>query len=108
LLAQTVITYLNTHRFYLSRDEAPGGEAEEEMIGRPKGSKNKKRPPGYVPVMPVMTVAEVCDCLRINKTTLYRIIKRHKIPYFKIGMDYRFNRASIDAWTKRGNWTGGD
>jgi len=43
----------------------------------------------------------VCDYLRIHKSTLYRLIKRDEIPYFRIGSDYRFNREAIDEWMKR-------
>jgi excisionase family DNA binding protein len=57
--------------------------------GRPKGVKSKVRPLRHD--MPVMTVTEACDYLRIGRTTLYRMIRRGEIPYFKIGADYRFN-----------------
>jgi excisionase family DNA binding protein len=70
------------------------------MTGRPKGSKEKSRPSGDGPVM---TVVEVSEYLRVHRTTVYRMIKANQIPYFRIGGDYRFDRVSIDAWTKRGN-----
>ena len=35
---------------------------------------------------PVMTVAEVCEFLRINRSTLYRLLKAHKIPSFRVGL----------------------
>ena len=33
----------------------------------------------------VLTLAELCDYLRIHKTTAYRLVKRGKIPAFRIG-----------------------
>jgi excisionase family DNA binding protein len=77
------------------------------MTGRPKGSKDRPKDPKDerrpTSDAPVMTVSEICDYLRIVKSTLYHMIKRGEIPYFNVGSDYRFNREAIDAWTKRGN-----
>jgi excisionase family DNA binding protein len=71
--------------------------------GRPKGSKNKEgTAPGSRIIAPVMTVAEVCDYLRIARSTLYHMVKHGEIPYFNIGSDYRFNREEIEEWMKRG------
>ena len=49
---------------------------------------------------PVMTMTELCAFLRINRATLYQMIYGRKIPYFRIGSDYRFNRKEIEAWLK--------
>jgi excisionase family DNA binding protein len=49
----------------------------------------------------VLTVAEVAEYLRIHRCTIYRLIKARKLPYFKIGSDYRFNREQIDQWRLR-------
>ena len=69
------------------------------MRGRPKDSKGKPRAGGD---SVVMTVSEVSDYLRINRATVYKMIKANQIPHFRIGSDYRFNRAAIDAWMDRG------
>jgi excisionase family DNA binding protein len=45
---------------------------------------------------PVMTVTEVCEFLHIHRATLYRMLKRGEIPFFRIGRDYRFNRDQIE------------
>jgi excisionase family DNA binding protein len=47
---------------------------------------------------PVMDALDVCDYLHIHRSTLYRLIRRSEIPYFRIGSDYRFNREEIDEW----------
>jgi excisionase family DNA binding protein len=57
-----------------------------EMIGQPKQ------------VSPVVTVNEICAYLQIHRATLYRLIKGGRIPYFRIGSDYRFTREEIDEW----------
>jgi excisionase family DNA binding protein len=46
----------------------------------------------------IMTVDEVAQFLRIHKTTVYRLLKTSKIPAFKVGSDWRFNREEIDRW----------
>jgi excisionase family DNA binding protein len=50
---------------------------------------------------PVMTIKEVATYLRVHPCTLYRLLKRQGLPYFKVGSDYRFNREQIDAWRLR-------
>jgi len=46
----------------------------------------------------VMTVTELADYLRIHRTTLYRLLKNGKIPAFRVGSDWRFNKERIDQW----------
>jgi excisionase family DNA binding protein len=60
-----------------------------EMIGQPKQGS------------PVMTVNEVCAYLRVHRSTLYRLLKAGRIPYFRMGSDYRFNREQIKNWDER-------
>ncbi len=52
------------------------------------------------PLMPdeVLTVTELAEYLRVHRSTIYRLLKAHKLPAFKIGSDYRFNREQIDEW----------
>jgi excisionase family DNA binding protein len=49
-------------------------------------------------MLSVLTLEEVADYLRVHPSTIYRLVKRHQIPAFKIGSDWRFNRESIDVW----------
>jgi excisionase family DNA binding protein len=46
----------------------------------------------------VMTVEEVSEYLHVHPSTIYRLIKRRKIPAFRIGSDWRFNIETIDKW----------
>ena len=48
----------------------------------------------------ILTVPEMADYLRIHKLTLYRLIKAGRVPFFKIGSDYRFLRSAIETWIK--------
>jgi excisionase family DNA binding protein len=56
-------------------------------------------------IEPVMTVKELADYLRVHSTTIYRLLRRGELPAFKIGSDWRFNRARIDAWMIDGSRT---
>jgi excisionase family DNA binding protein len=49
----------------------------------------------------IMTLEEVAGYLRVHPSTVYRMVKNHSIPAFKIGSDWRFNRESIDVWRVR-------
>jgi len=47
---------------------------------------------------PVMTVRELADYLHVHPSTIYRLLKQKRIPAFKVGSDWRFDRESIDRW----------
>jgi excisionase family DNA binding protein len=47
---------------------------------------------------PVMTVREVSAYLKVNPSTVYRLLKRNRIPAFHVGSDWRFNVEVIDRW----------
>lgn len=49
-------------------------------------------------VEPLMTVEEIANYLNFSKRTIYTMIKRNKIPYIKVGGQYRFNQDKIDKW----------
>ncbi len=49
----------------------------------------------------VMTLEEVSEFLRVHPSTVYRLLKKHLIPAFKVGSDWRFNRTSIEQWCNR-------
>ncbi len=46
----------------------------------------------------VMTLEEVAKYLRVTKTTIYRLLRRGKIPAGKVGRQWRFDKTSIDEW----------
>ncbi len=46
----------------------------------------------------VMTVKEVAEYLRVNQRTVYRLAVDRKLPGFKVGTSWRFERAAIDSW----------
>jgi excisionase family DNA binding protein len=56
-----------------------------------------KAPPHTGPVK-IMTVREVSAYLHVHPSTIYRLLRRHEIPAFHIGSDWRFNIEEIDRW----------
>lgn len=45
-----------------------------------------------------LTTEEVLEYLNVNLRTVYRLIKAGKIPAVRVGRQWRFKRADIDAW----------
>lgn len=45
-----------------------------------------------------LTTEEVLDYLQVNLRTVYRLIKAEKIPAVRVGRQWRFRRADLDAW----------
>jgi excisionase family DNA binding protein len=46
----------------------------------------------------IMTVAEVAEYLKVHRATIYRMARKGKIPAFKIGDDWRFDKDAIEKW----------
>jgi excisionase family DNA binding protein len=44
----------------------------------------------------ILTVDEVADYLRLSKITVYKLTKQGKIPGFRVGGSWRFNRSFIE------------
>ena len=54
--------------------------------------------PHYTGPIRVMTVRDVSAYLRVQPSTIYRLLKHHQIPAFHVGSDWRFNIETIDSW----------
>ncbi len=46
----------------------------------------------------VLTVRELAGYLRIHQATVYRLLREQKLPAFRVGSDWRFNREEIERW----------
>jgi excisionase family DNA binding protein len=44
----------------------------------------------------VLTVKELADYLRVHPATVYRHLKRGRLPAFRVGRDWRFDIEIID------------
>lgn len=48
----------------------------------------------------ILTIAELSEHLRVHPTTIYRLLREGKIPGFRVGSAWRFNRAAIEKWER--------
>ena len=48
----------------------------------------------------ILNVSELSECLRIHKTTIYRLLREGRLPGFRIGSDWRFSVEAIDQWLR--------
>jgi excisionase family DNA binding protein len=49
----------------------------------------------------LLTVKVVAEYLRVNQYTVYRLVSQKKLPAFKVGSQWRFERSVLDNWLKR-------
>lgn len=45
----------------------------------------------------LLTVAEVADMLRINKSTVYRMAKQGRLPATRVGRQWRFRESVLEG-----------
>jgi excisionase family DNA binding protein len=50
---------------------------------------------------PLLTVKQVADYLKIDKFTVYRLVTQGKIPAYKVGSQWRFNKKLLEAWLRK-------
>lgn len=46
----------------------------------------------------VLTIEELSAYLKIPKSTLYKLVRKGKVPCQKIGRHWRFRKEAIDRW----------
>ena len=46
----------------------------------------------------ILTLEEVAELLRAHRSTIYRFVRKGRIPAFKMGSDWRFSQESIEKW----------
>ncbi len=49
----------------------------------------------------LLTVEQVASYLKVDKFTVYRLLAQKEMPAFKVGNQWRFRKAMIDAWLMR-------
>jgi len=48
----------------------------------------------------LMTLEEVAEYLRVTKKTIYRLLERRAIPSTRVGHQWRFDKAAVEAWLR--------
>jgi excisionase family DNA binding protein len=54
-----------------------------------------------------LTTTEVIEYLQVNLRTVYRLLKAGKLPAVRVGRQWRFRKADVDAWLERQRPAGG-
>jgi excisionase family DNA binding protein len=49
----------------------------------------------------ILTIRQVAELLQINEKTVYKLAADSKIPGFKVGGSWRFDRATITKWIEK-------
>jgi len=58
--------------------------------------KQKKSQPNIL-----MTVKDVATYLSVTERTVYRLVKDHRLPAYKVGGQWRFKADMIEAWMQK-------
>lgn len=46
----------------------------------------------------ILTVEQVAEFLHLHAMTVYRLAKEGKVPGFKVGGRWRFNKTVLEQW----------
>ena len=46
----------------------------------------------------ILTLPEVAQLLKVAQKTVYTMAQKGELPAFKVGGQWRFRRADLDAW----------
>ena len=49
----------------------------------------------------LLTAGELASILKLDKTTVYRLIKKQGVPAFKVGQEWRVPRSDLETWIAR-------
>jgi len=47
-----------------------------------------------------MTLQEVAKYLRVSQRRIHAMLRKNRLPAFKVGRGWRFTREEIDAWVR--------
>jgi excisionase family DNA binding protein len=51
----------------------------------------------------MLTAQELAVYLRVNRSTVYRLLKKGELPGFRIGSEWRFRIDEVNRWFKQRN-----
>lgn len=53
----------------------------------------------------LLTAEEAADLLRLNRNTLYELVREGQVPALRLGRSLRFHRGRLLDFARRGNTT---
>lgn len=71
-------------------------ESKEQEEGNMLMEKQKKQTTNIL-----MTVKDVATYLAVTERTVYRLVKDHKLPAYKVGGQWRFKADMIESWMQK-------
>jgi len=51
--------------------------------------------------MEILTTKEACALLKTTRLSLYKLVKSGELPAFRMGRDWRFEKAAIETWIRK-------
>lgn len=51
----------------------------------------------------ILLVEEVAEYLRVNKQTIYNLLRHGELPAKKIGGQWRFHKLAVEEYVKKGD-----
>jgi len=49
----------------------------------------------------IMTLKDVASYLKLSELSLYRLLRERKIPAFKVGQQWRFQKSALYSWIQK-------
>ena len=49
----------------------------------------------------LLTTKQIAEYLSIDKFTVYRLVAQRKLPAYKVGSQWRFNRKLLEKWLRQ-------
>lgn len=49
----------------------------------------------------LMNFNDVKEYLNVSRATMYRLIHDKRVPFFKVGIRWRFRKEKVDKWIKK-------
>jgi len=49
----------------------------------------------------LLTIEEVADYFHVGRNTIYRLLAQKRLPAFKVGNQWRFQRKMLESWLRK-------
>lgn len=49
----------------------------------------------------ILTVREVAAWLKVHPSSVYRLLKKRRLPAFRVGSDWRISRRDVELWIEQ-------
>ena len=53
----------------------------------------------------VMTIGELAEYLQVHHQTVYKLVRENKLPFYRVGKQYRFTKIAIDKTLSLGEFS---